>query len=369
MEPTAPKGRGWRKLIASAAAVATATIGAGVASAAGGGGVSSPNPPILSDVVCVSGCAGERQATIGARVRLTGRDLDSAGEVRFAGEGGRITVAPASVGATSLEAKVPKGGGPIRYELRYADIPDVTQAHLHFAQKGVNGGIVVFICSNLGNGPAGTPACPAGSATLTGDVTSDDVLATNPNQGIAAGELDELAPSPDQIMDRDDRAALDRLRRRQAMNQERTQQLGERAGQRATDLPADSLRFGSASLTTADQSTTAKPQWLYGYWQDGAQVFWDDLRDDGRLVVRDPDRRRRRGRRSRPRGGRRRAGVHAPAAPHPRWPPGPGPRGRRPTTGWHVARRRSRRPCRPVAPAPLRSAQQASSRRPGRSAP
>jgi len=91
-----------------------------------------------------------------------------------------------------FEAKVPKGGGPIRYELRYADIPDVTQAHLHFAQKGVNGGIVVFICSNLGNGPAGTPACPAGSATLTGDVTSDDVLATNPNQGIAAGELDEL---------------------------------------------------------------------------------------------------------------------------------------------------------------------------------
>ena len=91
-----------------------------------------------------------------------------------------------------FEAKVPKGGGPIEYELRYAGIPDVTQAHLHFAQKGVNGAIVVFICSNLGNGPAGTPACPADSATLTGDVTSEDVLATSPNQGIAAGELDEL---------------------------------------------------------------------------------------------------------------------------------------------------------------------------------
>jgi len=91
-----------------------------------------------------------------------------------------------------FEAKVPKGGGPIDYELSYMGIPDVTQAHLHFAQKGVNGGIVVFICSNLGNGPAGTPACPADSATLTGTVTSDDVLATVPNQGIAAGELDEL---------------------------------------------------------------------------------------------------------------------------------------------------------------------------------
>jgi non-lysosomal glucosylceramidase len=52
-----------------------------------------------------------------------------------------------------------------------------------------------------------------------------------------------------------------------------------------TDLPQDALRFGSASLTTADQSTTAKPQWLYGRWQDGAQVFWDDVRDDGRLTA------------------------------------------------------------------------------------
>jgi hypothetical protein len=90
-----------------------------------------------------------------------------------------------------FEAKVPKGGGPIRYELRYRGIPDVTQAHLHFGQKGVNGGIVVFICSNLGNGPEGTPECPAGSATLTGTATSDDVIAAA-SQGIAAGELDEV---------------------------------------------------------------------------------------------------------------------------------------------------------------------------------
>jgi hypothetical protein len=90
-----------------------------------------------------------------------------------------------------FEAKVPKDGGPIRYSLSYRDIPDVTQAHLHFAQEGVNGGIVVFICSNLGNGPAGTPACPPGSATLRGDVTSEDVLEAA-GQGIAAGELDEL---------------------------------------------------------------------------------------------------------------------------------------------------------------------------------
>ena len=36
----------------------------------------------------------------------------------------------------------------------------VTQAHVHFGQKSVNGGISFFLCSNLGNGPprhAGLP--------------------------------------------------------------------------------------------------------------------------------------------------------------------------------------------------------------------
>jgi hypothetical protein len=94
-----------------------------------------------------------------------------------------------STASGKFEAKVPKNG-PIRYELRYRGIPDVSQAHLHFAQKGVNGDIVVFICSNLMGPPPGTPACPLGSATLTGTVTSGDVLATD--QGIAAGELNEV---------------------------------------------------------------------------------------------------------------------------------------------------------------------------------
>lgn len=99
--------------------------------------------------------------------------------------------AVSSEASGKFEAKVPKGGGPIRYELRYRGIPDVTQAHLHFGQKGVNGAIVVFICTDLGNGPVGTPDCPEGSATLTGNITSDDVIDAAA-QGIAAGELNEV---------------------------------------------------------------------------------------------------------------------------------------------------------------------------------
>ncbi|MFC0680060.1 GH116 family glycosyl-hydrolase [Lysobacter korlensis] len=52
-----------------------------------------------------------------------------------------------------------------------------------------------------------------------------------------------------------------------------------------SDLPTDSLLFGSASLTTPDAQSSAKPQWVYGFWQDGAQLFWDEFRTSGRLTA------------------------------------------------------------------------------------
>ena len=49
------------------------------------------------------------------------------------------------------------------------------------------------------------------------------------------------------------------------------------------DLPEEDPGYGTLSLTTADDSTTVKPQWVTSYWPDGARLFWDDLTDDGRL--------------------------------------------------------------------------------------
>jgi CHRD domain len=85
-------------------------------------------------------------------------------------------------------------GNKIKYRLRYSDVEGVsiTQAHIHFAQKGVNGGITVFLCSNLGNGPVGTPACPAAPGEVTGTLTADDMVAGAAAQGIEAGEFGEL---------------------------------------------------------------------------------------------------------------------------------------------------------------------------------
>jgi hypothetical protein len=58
-------------------------------------------------------------------------------------------------------------------------------------------------------------------------------------------ELSSLSPKPEQIMSGDDLRALDRLRRRQNMNKQRTGKLAERTKQLGADLPGDA----SAELT------------------------------------------------------------------------------------------------------------------------
>jgi hypothetical protein len=68
---------------------------------------------------------------------------------------------------------------------------DVTQAHIHLGEKHQAGGIFVFFCTNLGNGPAGTQACPAGGGTVTGMITAASILPI-PAQGFPAGSFDAL---------------------------------------------------------------------------------------------------------------------------------------------------------------------------------
>ncbi len=48
-------------------------------------------------------------------------------------------------------------------------------------------------------------------------------------------------------------------------------------------LPHDDPGYGTMSLTTTDRSTTAKPQWVTGFWPDGPRLFWSDFSADGLL--------------------------------------------------------------------------------------
>ncbi len=101
--------RGWRKLIGIAVGAATMSLGAGVAGGSSGGGITPSDPAELTDVTCIEKCAGERKATEGSMVRLSGSNLDDVEEVRFAGEGSRIAVEPSSQASGEVEAKVPDG--------------------------------------------------------------------------------------------------------------------------------------------------------------------------------------------------------------------------------------------------------------------
>ena len=105
-----------------------------------------------------------------------------------------------TVGTGSFEARLSKDGTSLHYKLSYSGLEgNVQQSHVHFGKPAINGGISFFLCTNLGNGPAGTPLCPGTTeGTVEGDIEAADVLGlvTAPpataGQGIEAGNLAEI---------------------------------------------------------------------------------------------------------------------------------------------------------------------------------
>ena len=94
----------------------------------------------------------------------------------------------ATTGTGVFTAKVEKG--VIRYTLSYSGLSTpVLQAHLHFGQPAVSAGVFVFLCTNLANGPVGTPACPPAGGTVTGTIVAADILNPTPDQGITPGDF------------------------------------------------------------------------------------------------------------------------------------------------------------------------------------
>lgn len=104
-----------------------------------------------------------------------------------------------TTGRGEFQARINKAGDAVEYMLHYTDLEGtVQQSHIHIGNPGVNGGITVFLCSNQGNGPAGTQPCPTPPATITGTITAADVSPNIPatqaarNQGLNTGEFDEF---------------------------------------------------------------------------------------------------------------------------------------------------------------------------------
>jgi CHRD domain len=96
-------------------------------------------------------------------------------------------------GNARFEARISGDDAVVEWQLSYEDMESaVTQAHIHFGAIGFNGPVVVFLCTNLGNGPEFTLACPPAPATISGAFTVADVTGGAAVLGIEAGNLEEF---------------------------------------------------------------------------------------------------------------------------------------------------------------------------------
>jgi hypothetical protein len=96
-----------------------------------------------------------------------------------------------------FEARI-RNNNTIEYKLTYSGLEGVvTQAHIHFAQLSVNGGISAWLCETSGTqSPQASFATPCpqtamGSTAVTGTITANEVLGPA-TQGIAPTQINEL---------------------------------------------------------------------------------------------------------------------------------------------------------------------------------
>ena len=99
-----------------------------------------------------------------------------------------------STGEGEFTAVVDRSRTSMTFTVTYSGLlADATQSHIHFGQRGVNGGVMIFFCTNL-TPPAGVPIpqhCPLREGTVTGTVTAADVIGPLA-QGITPQNLDNV---------------------------------------------------------------------------------------------------------------------------------------------------------------------------------
>jgi hypothetical protein len=124
--------------------------------------------------------------------RGRGHDRDGKFVVRAGLEGFQEVPAVSTVASGRFRAVIDTKANTITWKLNYEGLEGaVQQAHVHFGQLSVNGGVSFFLCSNLANGPAGTLVCPEGPAELTGVITPELVVGPA-GTGIEPGAMAEI---------------------------------------------------------------------------------------------------------------------------------------------------------------------------------
>jgi hypothetical protein len=107
--------------------------------------------------------------------------------------------AVSTVASGDFTAMISHDDQSIDYSLTFSGLQGtVQQSHIHVAQAGVNGSIVIWLCQTTTTpAPAAvqalTPFCPVPGGTVTGHTTAANVIAGSiASQQLTAGDLSEV---------------------------------------------------------------------------------------------------------------------------------------------------------------------------------
>jgi len=84
-------------------------------------------------------------------------------------------------------------GGQLNYKLTYSGLSSsALQAHIHFGQRAVSGGIFIWLCQTATNPAptAGVPVCPTAGGIVTGTASAASVLKIS-GQTLNAGNFSD----------------------------------------------------------------------------------------------------------------------------------------------------------------------------------
>lgn len=147
--------------------------------------------PILLGVLAVAACWAAAPA-------LADDGRGNGGVVQAKLSGYQEVPAVSTQGHGSFKARIDKATGEVDYEFSYEGMQGtVLQAHIHFGQRSVNGGIAVWLCQSATNpAPAAvaatTPVCTSPAGVFSGRITANSVVGPGGAQQLGASELDEL---------------------------------------------------------------------------------------------------------------------------------------------------------------------------------